>query len=155
MDVHDSADNFGVADEEEIVDDVDRYAHCFSFQYDDEVVDRQEANVVVSQKHCIEETAFKDNFEKVADTHMVEIGTSSIVEVVSATAGEVCYADESFIAANFNQHEETMFDDDITSALLNGIGNNAAHNMSNQFIASPRDHAMEYSITAIDGSNLD
>ena len=87
--------------------------------------------MVVSQKHCIEETAFKDNFEKVADTHMVEIGTSSIVEVVSATAGEVCYADESFIAANFNQHEETMFDDDITSALLNGISNNVAHNMSN------------------------
>ena len=86
---------------------------------------------------------------------MVEIGTSSIVEVVSATAGEVCYADESFIAANVNQHEETMFDDDITSALLNGISNNVAHNMSNQFIASPRDHAQEYSITAIDGSNLD
>ena len=71
---------------------------------------------------------------------MVEIGTSSILEVVSATAGEVCYADESFIAANANQHEETMFDDDITSALLNGISsNNAAHNMSNQFIATPRD----------------
>ena len=120
-----------MADEEGIADDVDRYAHCFSFQYDDEVVDRREANVVVSQTHCIEETAFKDNFEKVADTHMVEIGTSSIVEVVSATAGEVCYADESFIAANVNQHEETMFDDDITSALLNGISNNVAHNMSN------------------------
>ena len=40
MDVHDS-DNFVVAEDEEIVGDgVDRYAHCLSFQSDDEVVDR-------------------------------------------------------------------------------------------------------------------
>ena len=61
---------------------------------------------------------------------MVEIGTSSIVKVVTETVGAdvgVGYADESFIAANVNQHEETMFDDDITSALLNGINSNAAH----------------------------
>ena len=45
---------------------------------------------------------FKDNFEKVADTHMVEIGTSSILDVVSANAAGVCYADESFIAQNVN-----------------------------------------------------
>ena len=62
---------------------------------------------------------------------MVEIGTSSIVEggiVVerqnNAAVG-VGYTEESFIAENFNQHEETMFDDDITSALftLNGTSN--------------------------------
>ena len=61
---------------------------------------------------------------------MVEIGTSSIVKVVTETVGAdvgVGYADESFIAANVNQHEETMFDDDITSALLNGINSNTAH----------------------------
>ena len=66
---------------------------------------------------------------------MVEIGTSSIVEVVAATAGGadvgVGYADESFIAANVNQHEETMFDDDITSALLNGINSNNVAHMNN------------------------
>ena len=38
----------------------------------------------------------------------------------------VGYAEESFIAASANQHEETMFDDDITSALLNGINCNNA-----------------------------
>ena len=64
---------------------------------------------------------------------MVEIGTSSIVEVVAERVGAdvgVGYADESFIAANANQHEETMFDDDITSALLNGINSNVT-NMNN------------------------
>ena len=64
-----------------------------------------------------------------SDAHMVEIGTSSIVgenegrsDVQGAAVG-VSYAEESFIAANANPHEETMFDDDITSALLNGINN--------------------------------
>ena len=50
-----------------------------------------------------------------------------------------------------------MFDDDNTSALLNGIGSNAAHNNSNQLLllnTTSRD-AQEHSITAIDGSNLD
>ena len=66
---------------------------------------------------------------------MVEIGTSSIVDggVVQRRQSDaevgVGYTEESFIAQNFNQHEETMFDDYITSALLNGISNsNAANN---------------------------
>ena len=83
----------------------------------------------------------------------------------------VGYTDESFIAANANQHEETMFDDDITSALLNGINsgranalaihhmNTSQHNLSNPFIGSvttPRggEDIMEHSITATDGSYL-
>ena len=71
----------------------------------------------------------------------------------------VGYADESFIAASANQHEETMFDDDITSALLNDVNSNAAaqmnnsQNMSGQFLTTPRD-AIEHSITATDGSYL-
>ena len=71
----------------------------------------------------------EENFEKAADTHMVEIGTSSIMEVAEEVVRPdegVGYAEESFIAASANQHEETMFDDDITSALLNGINSNAA-----------------------------
>ena len=82
---------------------------------------------------------------------VVEIGTSSIVDDDEhqrpAEGGpDVGYAEESFIVASANQHEETMFDDDITSALLNGINSNAAvgggapqhfnnsQNLSNQFI---------------------
>ena len=74
------------------------------------------------------------------------------------------YTEESFIAANVNQHEETMFDDDITSALLNGINNgnaamaqnqlvsvnNNSTNLSGNFILTPRD-AIDHSITATDG----
>ena len=44
------SDNF--VDEEIVDEDSNRYEHCFSFQYDDEVVDRQETNVV-SQEHCM------------------------------------------------------------------------------------------------------
>jgi len=91
--------------------------------------------VSVSPKHRHGISASSNHFEKAADTDMVEIGTSSIDEVAQAEVG-VCYAEESFIAANANLHEDTMFDDDITSALLNGINCNAAqmnnsHNMSN------------------------
>ena len=54
---------------------------------------------------------------------MVEFGTSSMARGQPAHEG---YAEEeSFIAAIGNQHEETMFDDDITSALLNGINSDA------------------------------
>lgn len=108
-----------------------------------------------------------------ADAHMVEIGTSSILgdnerrmPNVAAAAVGVSYTEESFIAANANQNdEETMFDDDITSALLNGINNasnaiqppnqqlianNISTNLSGNFTLTPRD-AMEHSITATAG----
>ena len=83
---------------------------------------------------------------------MVEIGTSSITggrreandmsddRGDDGNVGVVDYADESFIATNANQHDDTMFYDDIASALLNGINsnsnaganaNNTSHNMSN------------------------
>lgn len=115
------------------------------------------------------------SFKEVADTHMVEFGSSSITggrredNDLSSNRGDdengvgvVDYADESFIATNANQHDDTMFYDDIASALLNGINSNAnaatnanniSHNMSNQFIMTPRD-AIEHSIIATDGSNL-
>lgn len=110
----------------------------------------------VSPKHRLGLGASGNPFEKEEDSEMVEIGTSSIDEVARVEA-EVCYAEESFIAANANQHEETMFDDDITSALLNGINSNHghmnnSHNTSNQWISTTHKDAVDHSNTATDGS---
>ena len=84
----------------------------------------------------------------------MKIGTSSIMEEEQAQDG-VGYNEESFIAANANQHEETMFDDDITSALLNGINSNAGgqNTSANQLsmTVTPRD-TIEHSVIATDGS---
>ena len=55
---------------------------------------------------------------------MVEFGSSSMAPG-QPTTHDGYAEEESFIAAIGNQHEETMFDDDITSALLNGINSDA------------------------------
>ena len=104
--------------------------------------------VSVSPKHG-------GTFDKDADTVMVAFGTSSIAAEAEPDPVDCYAAEESFIAASANQHEETMFDDDITSALLNGISNNLPHAMNSftQFSTTPRD-GIEHSITAEDGSML-
>ena len=155
-----------VDDDREFIED--EGPNCFSFQFeiddavaggDDQHYGNAQASMVltVSPKHHHKLGASGNPFQKGEDSEMVEIGTSSIDEVARAEA-EVCYAEESFIAANANQHEETMFDDDITSALLNGINsnqghmNNNSHNTSNHWISTtPRD-AVDHSNTATDGS---
>ena len=60
-------------------------------------------------------------------------------------AAGVADFEHEVVKPDFNdQHEETMFDDDITSALLNGIDeSNQFHNLS---------QPAEVSITATDGS---
>ena len=127
-------------------------AHCFSFQLEEEHLPRgggggvHDVVVDVSPKHHHSRGAHAaaaseaeglanqsdGRFKECAgDAHMVvEIGTSSIVDDVEhrrpAEGGpDVGFEEESFIVASANQHEETMFDDDITSALLNGINSNA------------------------------
>lgn len=143
-------------DNEEFMADDDEGPNCFSFQYyggDDAVNDDDEYGgerppsraVNVSPKHC----SGGNNFESTVDNDIVKIGTSSIMEMEGRPVG---YNDESFIAASANQHEETMFDDDITSALLNGINSNAVQNTSSQFNTTTPREAIEHSITATDGS---